>query len=294
MTTHSRPRLSLACGLLLFAATHAIGATGPLRVLVTNDDGVGAPGIDVLVTALAANPNLQIDVVAPLTNQSGTGSNYSTTPLAVSSTTTASGHPATAVAGFPSDSVLYGVLQGLAQRPDLVVSGINSGQNIADLATLSGTVGAALTAARMGIPAIAGSQGLVASSYTDQAQYIANLVEQFRTKGGVRKRFFKNTRAGQALVLNLNFPTCIAGVRRGLKVVPLGRLQTVTGYTNTGPGMWQATVEGLNPFASDCTSTVLDPATDIEAMNAGFASATPLSVDLTVNRSIRLFRFLER
>src|SRR3954447_11913401 len=73
-----------------------------LRVLVTNDDGVGAPGIDALVERLRTLPNVELTVVAPATNQSGTADRFSTTPLTTTSATTQHGYPATAVNGFPA------------------------------------------------------------------------------------------------------------------------------------------------------------------------------------------------
>src|SRR5262245_24234436 len=105
-----RSKLRLAIVALLvctaggsFAAAHAAPsdpqspATEPLRILVTNDDGVGAPGIDKLVNALQNIPNSEVTVIAPATNQSGTGVNLTTTPLTVTPATTASGDQATAV-----------------------------------------------------------------------------------------------------------------------------------------------------------------------------------------------------
>ena len=131
-----------------------------LRILVTNDDGYDAEGIDVLVEALRALPNVEITVVAPATNRSGTGSQ--TTPGAVTATQqeTTSGYQATAVDGFPADAVVIGLSQVLSEPPDLVVAGINQGQNLGPLAAISGTVGAAKAAAAAGIPALAVSQGL--------------------------------------------------------------------------------------------------------------------------------------
>src|SRR2546425_7194581 len=86
---------------LLGAAPALAASSETLRVLVTNDDGVAAPGIDALVTALTANPNLQVTVVAPATNQSGTGDNKTTaSTLPVAASMTSSGYPATAVSGF--------------------------------------------------------------------------------------------------------------------------------------------------------------------------------------------------
>src|SRR5262245_33567631 len=228
----------LAIALLATSGVTASAAPpAPLRVRVTNDDGVGAPGIDALLQQMAGNPNLDVTVIAPAANQSGTGDSLTTTPFNVTPSSTAGAFPATAVAGFPADSVLYGVLEALPQPPDLVVSGINFGQNVGQLVNLSGTVGAALWAARHGIPAIAVSHGLfsTAAQYNDSAIYTAGVVERFRVSRGFQAKMSKRSGARFALVLNINFPACTAGGVRGVVLVPLGRTTQVTGYTCTGP-----------------------------------------------------------
>jgi 5'-nucleotidase len=273
----------------------------PLSILVTNDDGVAAPGIDALVTALTGNANLAVTVIAPATNQSGTGDSTKTTTITVTNSTTASGYPAKAVAGFPADTTLFGILEALSPPPDLVVTGINAGQNIsAEVSVISGTVGAALWAARKGVPAIAVSQGLGASiSYTEAASYLADVVERFRTNPGFRNKMREGRAPYNGVVLNVNFPTCTAGSTRGVRVVPLGRGSEITGYTlmsdTGGTQTWQVVVQNTNIFASDCTSVLPTPTTDIEAMTNGFASITPLGIDLTASgRLLSEFSFLEQ
>ena len=89
-------------------------------------------------------PATEVTVVAPATNQSGTGGQTTPGPLTVTDATTASGYPAKAVAGFPADTVIWALDQGgVTQKPDLVVSGINFGQNLGPAVAISGTVGAA-------------------------------------------------------------------------------------------------------------------------------------------------------
>jgi 5'-nucleotidase len=286
---------------LLVAGTGAVMAAplAPLHVLVTNDDGVSAPGIDALVQALTANPNLQVTVIAPATNQSGTGDAFTTTPITVSPSSTAGAFPATAVAGKPADTVLFGVLQGLSQRPDLVVSGINFGQNAGvEVVNLSGTVGAALTAARLGIPAFAVSDGFfnLASQYAEAANYTAALVERFRQSRGFRAKMSTRSGARSALVLNINFPSCTSGSTRDDVLVPLGHLQQVTSYTLTGTMgstlTYTPAVTSMSPFTANCLSTLTNPSTDLEALMNGFASLTVLNPDLTASQKMRGFRFL--
>jgi 5'-nucleotidase len=272
-----------------------------MRVLITNDDGVGAPGIDALVQQLTANPNLQVTVVAPAANQSGTGDATTTTPIDVTPSSTAGAFPATAVAGRPADSVLFALLEALPQPPDLVVSGINFGQNVGEISNLSGTVGAALWAARRGIPAIAVSHGLfsTAAQFSESAIYTAGLVEKFRLSRGFRAKMSVRSGARFALVLNVNFPVCTSGGTRGVKLVPLGRVSQITGYTLTGTmGSTQTftpTVASINPFVGNCTSGVTEPATDVEGLANGWATITPLGPDLTLTQQkLRGFRFLVR
>jgi 5'-nucleotidase len=295
------PHVAFTLSVLVACAAGAGAAPlSPMRVLVTNDDGVAAPGIDALVQQLAANPNLEVTVIAPATNQSGTGDAFTTTPINVTPASTAGAFLATAVAGRPADTVLYGVLQALAQPPDLVVSGINFGQNAGEVVNISGTVGAALWAARLGIPGIAVSHGLFGSAaqYIESAVYTAGLVERFRVSRGFRAKLSSRSGARFALVLNVNFPACSSGSTRGVVLVPLGRVSRVTGYTLSGTmGSTQTftpTLASVNPFVGNCLSAVTDPATDVDGLANGFATLTPLNPDLTVSQKIRGFRFLVR
>jgi 5'/3'-nucleotidase len=272
-----------------------------IRVLVTNDDGIGAPGIAALADELAQNPNLIIDIVAPATNQSGTSDTFSTMPFGVAAGTTASGTPGTAVSGTPADSVLWALFSGQVQAPDIVVSGINFGQNIARFVAedTSGTVGAALTAGRNGIPAVAVSAGIGPIDYGPAARYVANVVEDFRSRKRLGKKMISKDGLDTRIVLNVNFPTCATGAVRGVVVVPLANSQNllgqvVNGYTMTGPSQYQATLSADNAFTTDCTSTLEDPTTDVAAMNNGFASVTPLNPTLTVDSKIKKFKFLAK
>jgi 5'-nucleotidase len=200
------------------------------------------------------------------------------------------------VDGRPADAVLVAVLDLLAEPPDLVVSGINAGQNITrEIAGISGTVGAALTAARRGIPAIAVSQGFPALDYEEAASFTAALVARFARSRGVQRRFRPRDRPGTALALSINWPTCGIGRVRGVEVVPLAEGRTVTGYRAVAPGAVQADFETRSFLVTpDCTSTLSEPADDHEAFANGFASVTPLNPDRTVGARSSLFRFVER
>ena len=105
-------------------------APEPLQILVTNDDGIGADGIDAIVQALLQLDNVVVTVVAPLENQSGSGGKTTDGALTVTDAMTKSGYAAKAVAGFPADTIVWAIDQGgIDFVPDLVVSGINNGQN---------------------------------------------------------------------------------------------------------------------------------------------------------------------
>ena len=152
--------LTLAAAPALFASPAGAAKKPPtITVLVTNDDGVAAPGLDALVEALRTVKNTKVVVVAPATNQSGTGGNTTPGTLVTQPATTPSGYAATAVQGFPADTVTA-ALDQLGVKPNVVMSGINTGQNLGPLTDLSGTIGAARMAAKRGIPAVAFSQGV--------------------------------------------------------------------------------------------------------------------------------------
>jgi 5'-nucleotidase len=299
-------RRTLALGIVALALVFEGRAHGQaLRVLVTNDDGIAAAGIAAVVDALIQNPNLTVYVIAPATNQSGTTDTFTDGPITATASMTASGFPGTAVDGTPADSVLYALLVELAETPpDLVVSGVNQGQNITRFVAedLSGTVGAALTAARRGVPAIAASQGLTGGiDYTTAATYVANVAELFRTNKGLQKKMISQTGLDQRLVLNVNVPSCASGTTvRGVRVVPLKESQdllgrTVAGYDIAVPGVFTPVFSGDNTLgAQNCASTLADPAHDLDAFRNGFISVTPLNPTLTPDSKISKFKRLER
>ena len=225
-----------------------------LEVLVTNDDGYDAPGIDAVVEALRKEPGVHVTVVAPATNQSGIGDKTTPGVLAVTDVETTSGYAAKAVAGHPADAVVV-ALDTLGLKPDLVVSGTNTGQNIGPIAAISGTIGAAKTAVRRGIPAFAASTGL--ADRLDFAGSAALVVDWVREH---RDALLAGT--AEVEVESLNVPTCAAGTsRRGLVDAPLA-----------------ADFAGRDPSAAHCDST--KPASaitdDVDAFVNGFAVLTPV------------------
>jgi len=234
---------------------------GLLRILITNDDGVKAAGIDAVVEALKDDPNNEIIVSAPAENQSGRGDTTTPTPppLEAMMTTTASGYPATAVMGFPADSVIYALANLYPDEPPhVVLSGLNDGQNVGNwngglLSQISGTVGAAKTAACLGVPALASSQG--EGDTVDFASGVVEVVTWLEANRGALL-------AGEVFLENItsiNIPSCDTGSIRGREEVPLGT-EKPDDLSLNGP--------------QDCESTLENPTDDIQAFFNGYVSVT--------------------
>jgi 5'-nucleotidase len=234
------------------APTTTAAAPDPLLILVSNDDGVDAPGIDALVEMLIARDDVEVVVVAPDGNRSG--SSDTTTEdgeVTAVEAVTASGYPAVAVSGFPADAVIH-ALDVMGIEPDLVISGINEGANIGPFSELSGTVGAARTGARAGYPALAASQGLADSvDFPAGAAAVSDWLDEN----------IATLREGPAaFVESLNIPSCAEGEVRGVLEVP-----TATDFADR------------DALASDCLSEATDAADDVDAFNFGYASLAVLT-----------------
>lgn len=155
-----------------------------LRILVTNDDGIDARGLATLVRELARHA--EVVVCAPDRDRSG--SSHSMTPLGdemnVRNADVAGAARAVAISGTPADAAAYGILALGGERGfDFVVSGINRGPNVGELAHRSGTVGAAMEGALRGIPSVAVSQDLLSLEYEDAARFAARFVLAWRERG---------------------------------------------------------------------------------------------------------------
>lgn len=239
--------------------TTTTAAPEPLTILVTNDDGIGAPGIDALVTALSAVDDVEVVIVAPAENQSGSSDKTTEGGATSSPGTTASGVEGTAVSGFPADAVDV-ALREMGLEPDLVVSGVNKGQNIGPLAAVSGTLGAARTAIRQGYPAVASSAGLRdEADFAAAAQLVVEWIEENREA-------ILDGSIGAEAVVSFNIPDCTAGEIRALVEVPLA----------------DALPEDVNVFETDCSVEPVEPAPadDVSAIVAGFATETLVPADL--------------
>ena len=152
---------------VLFGVAHAAPSAtqGPFRILVTNDDGVRAPGILALAQALKAVG--EVTIIAPWENQSGKGHWISITDPIYVDSVSLPGFDALSLTATPASCVKLGVAALMKGRPDLVVSGINRGLNTGGNAYMSGTVGAARDGALQGIPSIATSMDIASGGLAD-------------------------------------------------------------------------------------------------------------------------------
>lgn len=229
-------------------------------ILLTNDDGVDAPGIVALHQALSSIGDVLR--VAPDRDQSGAGHALTlNSPLRIRQV----GDKAHAVDGTPTDCVNLGIFRLLDRLPDLVVSGINPTPNLGDDITYSGTVSAALEGTLLGVPAFAiscdGGPGTVCYR---QAAKIA---------GEVARRILRDGLPGDML-LNVNVPR---EPSRGFKVARQGRRIYTEGVVERIDPMGRLYywIGGVAPQWRN------EPESDYAALKAGYVSLTPLRIDLT-------------
>ncbi|MEA5162420.1 5'/3'-nucleotidase SurE [Cereibacter johrii] len=250
-----------------------------MRILITNDDGINAPGLEVLeqIALELAGPEGEVWTVAPAFEQSGVSHAISYThPMMIAKL----GPRRYATEGSPADCVLaalYDVLQGA--RPDLVLSGVNRGNNSAENVLYSGTVGGALEAALQGLPAIALSQFL-----GPETEGLADPFECARTHGAriVRLLLERGLWDGEdyRLFYNVNFPPVPAASLRGHRVAAQGfRRDTSFGVE---PHMSPSGRRFLWIRGGAQQSPTL-PGTDAAVNLEGFVSITPLRADLTAH-----------
>ncbi len=232
-----------------------------MRILVTNDDGWDSPGILALADVLSSFAT--VEVVAPDGNRSASSSSLTVgRPIPVTH-----GRPGFhAVHGTPSDSVHVAVTALLPWRPDLVVSGINDGQNMGEDTVYSGTVGAALEGFLYNIPAIAFSLTDRGWHHLDSAAKVAaDIVLQVYG------------RLPPPWLLNVNIPNRPYHELAGYQITRLGR-------RNPSPGVLvDATADGREAYRIGPYGTIMDDGegTDFYAVNSGQVSVTPLQVDWT-------------
>ncbi len=179
-----------------------------LRVLVTNDDGVGGPGDR---RARAGSPQAGSrpgDRRRARRQQERDQRHDDTRGAEHDPDDDASGYPAIAVQGFPADTVNFALDGGIPTKPQLVASGINAGANLGPVTSISGTVGAARTAVRRGVPAVAISQGTTEGVEPDYPAGVRQAVTWVKEH---RKALTKKNPKPPTEVANINVPTCPTG-----------------------------------------------------------------------------------
>jgi 5'-nucleotidase len=233
-----------------------------MHILISNDDGYNAPGLEALVASLKQLAD--VSVVAPEVNHSGASNSLTLSrPLMVREASNGFFF----VNGTPSDCVHVALTGLLGKKPDLVVSGINNGANMGDDTLYSGTVAAATEAYLFGIPAIAFSLVGRGWAHLDSAVQAATQI--------VARQISHPIPA--PVLLNVNFPSLAAAEVKGLRVTRLGKRhpsQPVVKATNpSGEVVYWIGPPGDAQDASE--------GTDFGAVAEGFISVTPLSLDLT-------------
>jgi 5'-nucleotidase len=258
-----------------------------LNVLLTNDDGIEAEGLNAMREALVALPDVRVVVIAPDGNRSAMARSITTNrPLWVESVGFADGASGYATDGTPVDCVRLAALNLIEGfRTDVVVSGINHGNNLGDDITYSGTVAAALEGLVLGLPAIAVSQQLAspageggkpgAPRFEHAARFVARLVGRL---GEIP--------LPRGTLLNVNVP---AGEPRGVEVARLGkrvyRDELKLEHEEPGPpARRRYWIYGRDPGFRD------EPGTDLAAVAAGRIALTPLHFDLTYSPGVEPLR----
>lgn len=261
------PGIRLALALLLAAALLApVGAQQPppYRILITNDDGVRAPGIAAVAQVLQAIG--QVIIVAPASDQSGAGhSIVRTEPIFREDLTLANGLKAIGLTATPASAVAVAIGNILPTKPDLVVSGINRGYNLGFTAYVSGTVGAAREAAMQGVPAIATSLADAGAprDFVIAAEEVLGVARRVKQYGLPSNTF-----------LNVNIPAMPTGGYRGYQITTQalrkGGEESFAEMTHpSGRAIyWNVYKEG----------GTAPPGTDMAAVTDGYVSVTPMKI----------------
>jgi 5'-nucleotidase len=245
------------------------------RILVTNDDGIHAPGIEVL-ERIARSLSPDVWTVAPDVEQSGTSHSLTLRrPLRLRKY----GERRYSVDGTPTDCALLAINHVLKdRRPDLVLSGVNGGANLGEDVTYSGTIAAAMESTLLGVPSIAFSQvnrGLGEPPFVIAERHGPEVI---------RKLTSVSWPVG--VLMNVNFPDTpgVTGIRVGRQGRRISTIELIEGRDpKNRPYVW------IGDFTNDETA---EPDTDLDAVMHGAIAVTPLHLDLTHDPSLALLRDL--
>ena len=246
-----------------------------MLILLTNDDGIRAPGLVAMYRELTRMG--EVHVVAPETVQSATGHGITlSTPLLTQKVTVEDAFTGTSVDGRPADCVKLAVAKILPRQPDLVVSGINAGANVGINVIYSGTVAAAIEAAFLGLPAIALSLYLrkeIPLDFSRTASLAMNVVRQI-VEGGLEP--------GQVVTVNLP-PLRKGESPSGIKVVRQCTNAWIDTYEERKNPRGQSYFWNNTIFSLGNT----DEDTDVAALREKYITVTPLQFDLTNYRMLK-------
>ncbi|XUU61911.1 5'/3'-nucleotidase SurE [Erythrobacter sp. HA6-11] len=247
-----------------------------MRILVTNDDGIHAPGLEVL-EAIAAEFSDDVWVCAPSDNQTGAGHSLT---LSMPVRLRKHGAKRFSVTGTPTDAVSIGLKQVMDSPPDLILSGVNAGANLGDDITYSGTVSAAMEGSLAGIRSIGLSQ-VMKQERPDWGDRFAAA----RAWGPKAIQPLLEAELEPRTLVSVNFPCLSAEEVNGIRVVRQG----FHDYERS------SVIEARDPrggryywFGLDAIEHTPDHNTDLEAIAEGFVSVTPLQLDLTHHASLEV------
>ena len=246
-------------------------AEGPYHILVTNDDGIGSPGIRMLAEALQAVG--EVTVLAPCGQRSGSSMSVQLGQAKRLMPVGEEGAPwGFCVNGTPADAAMI-ALEGLVPEGgfDLVVSGINAGANTGDLGHMSGTVGAAMMGAYYGVPSVATSLGGQVMDFGYAAAFMARFVEELRRRPPL-----------PGVVLSVNFPAATEDGIAGIAFGRMGGSYIQFGYEEAEPE------DGVRVFRPRLSpGEAHPPGSDTEAFVQGMITITPLRFDWTDEEALR-------
>jgi 5'-nucleotidase len=248
-----------------------------MRILLTNDDGINAPGLSVL-EEIAKELSDDIWIAAPEEEQSGKGRAISLTqPVRVRKV----GAKAWAVSGTPSDAVLLATRDLMPDMPDLVLSGVNRGQNIAEDTSFSGTIAAAMFGMQLGVPSIALSQ---AQNFRERGSLSW---ETAKAWGAKAIRPLLEMGWPNDVVMNVNFPDVEPGDVRGIQITRQGFRDEAIIHTDR-----REDLRGNDYYWIGYRGKLSKPdeGTDIRAIYDGYVSISPLHVDLTHEPFLKTLR----
>ena len=245
-----------------------------MRILLTNDDGINAPGLAVLEKIAAALSD-DIWIVAPADEQSGAGHSLSLShPIRLRT----HAERRFSVTGTPTDAVAMALKQVLPEPPDLILSGVNRGANLGDDITYSGTVSAAMEGALAGIRSIALSQVYRRAAPGENVRFDAA-----ESWGEQVLRPLVDIPFAERTLVNINFPGVAAKEVKGIRTVRQGFHDYARGSLTKCvdprgfPYYW---------FGLDALEHTPGHESDLEAIADGYISVTPLQLDLTHDASM--------